>query len=273
MRYLSIFVLSFIFTLTCVHFSCGADNINTEVAQEKAIAEIIKIGGKIERDDTLPGKPVISVTILPEKRGESLTEESLAYLGNFKQLQRLGIGFFGKANPGLTDKDMIYLKDLTNLRYLCLRITRISSSGLVNLRDMKNIETLIISDSNISGIGLQNIKYMAKLNTLELSSCDLIDEDMEYIKELNNLETLIISHNIKLTDKGIDKLIGLKKLKKLNLFGIYTITDHGLESIGKITSLESLILQKDIKYTQNGLDMLQETLPKLKISVYQFGGM
>src|SRR4051794_21038222 len=54
-------------------------------AQERAIARIHELGGRITRDETKPGKPVIFVTLT----GSSVTDADLALLTTMRDLKVL----------------------------------------------------------------------------------------------------------------------------------------------------------------------------------------
>src|SRR5208282_6289001 len=60
--------------------------------QAKAIAEIEKLGGKVMRDTTSPGKPVVAVDFAPTEwpwKNEKFTDSGLQHLKGFAQLQSL----------------------------------------------------------------------------------------------------------------------------------------------------------------------------------------
>jgi uncharacterized protein YceK len=69
--------------------------------EEKAVNAIEALGGKVKRDDKLPGRPVVEVD-----------------LGGTK----------------VTDTGLKDLKELKNLKFLCLAGTKISSAGLKDLQ-------------------------------------------------------------------------------------------------------------------------------------------
>jgi internalin A len=56
-----------------------------EDAEVKALATIKKLGGKVTRDETAPGKPVVQVVLSASKA----TDADLAQLKIFKQLKSL----------------------------------------------------------------------------------------------------------------------------------------------------------------------------------------
>ncbi len=82
------------------------------VAQEasdeaSAIKKIELLGGKVERDDTLPKRPVIGISFQESKR---LTDSHLHLLKEFTRLQSLN--FWGTQ---ITDRGLKQLGELKNL--------------------------------------------------------------------------------------------------------------------------------------------------------------
>jgi hypothetical protein len=81
-------------------------------AQEKAVARLEKLGGKVIRDDNQPGRPVIEVILLNSPVGEG---------------------------------DLACLKDLRHIRSLDLGGNRITDAGLVQLGALKELQELRLS--------------------------------------------------------------------------------------------------------------------------------
>ena len=69
------------------------------VSEEKAIAAIEKLGGRIERDDKKPGNPVRSVSFW----GTQLTDAGLKELQPFKELTSLNLYETKITDAGLKD--------------------------------------------------------------------------------------------------------------------------------------------------------------------------
>jgi hypothetical protein len=78
-------------------------------AQESIMAEITRLGGQFERDENLPGKPIIKVDLHSTK---------------------------------VTDSDLKLLKKLPELRTLDLRLTGISDAGIANIKKLTKLQTL-----------------------------------------------------------------------------------------------------------------------------------
>src|SRR5947208_8506214 len=85
--------------------------------EASAVKAVENLGGKVTRDDKLPGKPVIGV--------------------NF--------------NPGVvTDAVLKELKDLKQLASLSLRLTKVTDAGLKELEDLKQLTSLDLRDTEVT---------------------------------------------------------------------------------------------------------------------------
>src|SRR5438105_3614571 len=88
--------------LTLVAPAARADD-----AEDKAVAFVEKLGGKVTRDEKLPGKPVVAVNL----RNTFVKDADLKELAAFKSLTTLDLS----GNPGVTDDGMQHLVPLKNL--------------------------------------------------------------------------------------------------------------------------------------------------------------
>src|SRR5262249_36227661 len=93
-------------------FSGPAPARDTKADQERAVAALQKLGGKITTDDARPGHPVVAV--------------SFAY------------------RP-VTDADLTALKDLPALESLDLRVTRITDAAAAHLKGLATLKALNLS--------------------------------------------------------------------------------------------------------------------------------
>jgi hypothetical protein len=89
--------------------------------QDRAVAEIKKLGGKVEIDAKKPGKPVVTVMLANR---EDITDETLVFLKSLTQLTHLWL-----ASTSVTDEGLTHLKGLKKLQYLYLGGTKVNGSG------------------------------------------------------------------------------------------------------------------------------------------------
>src|SRR4051794_27100456 len=98
---------------------------NVNSMQDRAVAEVTRLGGKIEVDETLPGKPIVKVDL---------------------------------HSTQVTDLDLVFLKDLIQLRALDLRLTQIGDAGVANLKKLTKLQTLNLFRTQLSDVGLAHLK-------------------------------------------------------------------------------------------------------------------
>ena len=136
-------------------------------------------GGKVQRDDRLPDRPVTAV--------------------DFTESRRVG------------DKNLYVLKTLKNLTTLTLRGTNIKDAGLKEIREIKSLTTLYLGFPQITDAGLKELRDLKNLTTLDLSCNQITDAGLKELSELKNLTTLIL-YGTKITDAGLKELGELKNL-------------------------------------------------------------
>ena len=182
----------------------------TDSSKDRTIAEVERLGGKVELDEALPRKPIIKIDL----HSTQITDADLSFLA--------------RAN-----------RDLKQLRYLDLRLTKIGDAGVTN------------------------VKHLASLQTLNLFRTQLSDQGMSSIKNLKQLQTLLIG-GTKVTDAGLVNLKSLKELKKLSLFQTQ-VTDAAIPHLKVLPKLESLLIS-GTKISDAGARELQKALPRLQFS-------
>jgi Leucine-rich repeat (LRR) protein len=158
----------------------GLASADEAADQEKAIDEVKKLGGKVERNDKEPGKPVTTVNL---------------------------------ALSQVTDENMAILKAFPKVQKLSLNGTKISDAGLEPLKELAGLQKLYLVDTKITDAGLAHLKGLVNLHVLSLVGTQLTDEGLEQLKEMENLQELYVA-GTKVTDDGVKKLKeALPKLK------------------------------------------------------------
>jgi len=138
---------------------CGCHQ-DPSAQEAKAIKAIEDLGGKVTRDDSLPGRPVVGVTF-PEVN--SITNAGMKELRNFRNLRLLDIH-----GTGITDAGLKNLKELKGLQTLILEANDITDVGLRELKELNGLETLDLHSLKITDVGLREIKGLTALRTLDL---------------------------------------------------------------------------------------------------------
>lgn len=190
--------------LTLVVWLCGCSaqpssehsKTTAETEQERAIAEIERMCGKVTVDEKSPGKPVIEVDLV--------------------QLQWIDAGV---AN----------IKGLTQVRVLNLMCSAFTDAGLANVEGLTQLQTLTLAATNITDMGLGHLKAMTQLQTLDLTMTKVTDAGLVHLKNFAQLKSLSLD-DTQVTDAGMANLGGLTQLKELSLSGT-KVTDAGIAKL------------------------------------------
>jgi Leucine-rich repeat (LRR) protein len=156
---------------------CGimpAKLLAQDAAGDKAIADIQKSGGKVDRDEAAPGKPVITVNLGVSQ----VNDAGLEPLKAFPKLQRLTLN-----NTKITDAGLEHLKPLTGLQKLYIVDVPITDAGLERLKGLSNLRVLSLVGTNITDAGLAHIKGMTNLQEVFLASTKVTDAGIKSLKE------------------------------------------------------------------------------------------
>jgi len=128
--------------LACLSGAARADEASAAKAVEK-------LGGKVTRDEKLPGKPVTGVTL----GGGRVTDAGLKELKELTQLTTLSLNHARVTGAGLKQ-----LKDLKRLTSLALHNTKVTDADLKELKDLKQLTTLYLNMTGVTDAGLKELK-------------------------------------------------------------------------------------------------------------------
>ena len=178
MRYLSVLVLVAAFHL------CHRTVVATDRQDEpKAIAKIELLGGKVTRDDKLPGCPVIGIDFQESKR---LSDKYLHLLRQFPNLTSLSL-----RNTKITDAGMKEIGKLHTLKSLNLWNTPITDAGLREIRELNGLTELILVSTKITDVGFAKISNFKNLKTLDIAGIQLNDANVtRLMKTLPNIDII-----------------------------------------------------------------------------------
>ena len=139
------------------------------MSEDKAAAALVKIGGKLKRDDA--GR-IVEVDL-----GEK----------------------------PITDADLVHLVGLRAVRELSLHQTRITGAGLVHLKNLTTLNRVFFSDTAVDDQGVSQLEKLKSLKTLGLSGTRITDGGLEHLGGLKAL-TSLFALGTKVTDAGVAKL-------------------------------------------------------------------
>jgi len=201
--------------------------------QEKAIAEIKKLGGRVNVDETSPSKPVKSVGLA----GSKVTDAGLEHLKDLTKLQSLRLFHTNVTDAGLTN-----LKGLTQLHSLILKMRyddhEITDAGLANLKGLTKLRSLHLINADVTDAGLANLRGLSQLQSLGLASTKVTCAGLVHLRGLSKLQWLGLTLS-NITDAGLENLKGLPHLQSLAL-GCTNVTDAGLLHLEGLSNLQSL---------------------------------
>lgn len=137
----------------------GTVGCHQPTGEERARAEIERVGGEVRRDGQLPGTPVVTV-LLSRTR---VIDGELSLLANFPQLRTLDL-----RGTRISDKGLTHLERLTTLQHLYLDSTPITDAGLSHLEGLKELRKLSLRDTSITDFGLGFLKGLTNLEEVNL---------------------------------------------------------------------------------------------------------
>jgi Leucine-rich repeat (LRR) protein len=181
-----------------------------------------------------------------------LTEKELHYVKQLTNLTKLHFKY-----GQITDKELVHLKGLTNLASLHFSSPisqyqiKITDAGLEHLKGLTNLTSLYVGESQITDDGLEHLKGLTKLQELYLHTSLTTDEELQsqitdeglgHLKGLTNLTSLSIAKSPPiLFDFGPAKERRRASLAKLSLDSSQ-ITGVGMENLKGLTNLTTLYL-------------------------------
>ncbi len=149
--------------------------------------------------------------------GQQVTDENLAYVGQMTGLEELSIFWSFQ----LTDKGISQLSGLKRLRILEIDNSRMTDVSLGTIGKLTNLEELRIGGVGFSDRGLAQLKGLTRLTELSLGAG--------------------IRKNERITDAGLEFLMGMKALERLDVTGS-ELSDRGLARLGELQNLKNIRL-------------------------------
>lgn len=197
--------------------------------EQKAIDAVVKAGGKAEID------PKLSAAARVSAKFESATDGVLLAL---------------KKQPLVGSVDVF-------------DATRCTEKGLVALKELPNLRRLILSKSDLTPARVTAIGQCKELRDLRLPESGLTDAELVALKKLTLLELLDVSDNSRVTDKGLATIKTFDRLRALHLVKT-SITDKGLIELKGLDGLRTLYVGAT-KVTADAADKFADEMPNLRV--------
>ena len=216
-------------------------------AEQKAIAEIEKLGGIVQTETCAPellrkrlgperSKLVTVVNMMPSRETSAA---AFQHVRQFSQLKKL---FLNAAQATkITDEGFGHLRKITKLKYLHCSYSGITDNALAQLSALKYLTALDLPGSRLTDAGLRHVREMTGLKVLNVGGGPVGG----------------------ITDSGLKNLRGLTQLESLNL-GNTSVTDTGMEHLENLDNLKVLWLS-NTRVTEIGASTLKDANPDVEI--------
>jgi len=179
------------------------------------------------------------------------------------QLERLRLA----AGNTLGGDDLEFLADMPRLRVFWLQCS-VEGNVLAALRQVPQLTELRLQANQLTDHDLEHIKNHILLQhlTLESNSGNFVSDDgLSCLARLTELRFLNVSNCRGITDRGLQKIDHLRKLRTLRLNST-SVTDQGLPHLAGLTQLENLSL-RSTSITPPGLKQLGALLRIRKLTL------
>ncbi len=155
-----------------------------------------------------------ALTVRPQLELVAL-RPAMPYICTLKSLRRLSV-----EGANIDDRDVAYLSKLTSLEVLNVNLTGLTGRGMSKLSSLRNLTHLLFNQNKDIYPMLKAMEGSERLSTLYLELPDplLSEDDSRLIGTFKNLESLGLGDS-GATDKTLDSLTKLKKLRNLDLTG------------------------------------------------------
>ncbi len=292
MRFRSAFMTIAVFAAS---LAMAEDNLD----EFKTIEKIELLGGSIERDETLPDRPVIGIRFSTKSRFNDKYVYLLKKFENLKTLDLIdatmtdiGINTLGQltslnelqlSGPEITDQSVNELCKLVNLSQLTLCGTEMTSAGQKILHE--SLPTLVISNEkafykrvvNIGGT-VDNIRVGNKIETfrLKFDESRVTDDQLREVLPLRGVRTLTdlwFKDCRNITDAGIKELVSFRTMSNLTIQDCPQITSKSLTSFKNHQGLTCLYFAQSeqhqgIRLTDDGMKDIAELKNLTRLQIF-----
>jgi Leucine-rich repeat (LRR) protein len=156
-------------------------------------------------------KPLENVVALTCYYAESLTEDGIAHLKGWKNLEHLNL-----RGTKVTSKVFEHVAQLASLRSLDLGFTRIDDEGFEHLANLPHLAKLTIGGNRLSGTSLSLLRSLPSLTDLDVGGIQRVDSGL---------------WGLPLTDQNLGRIGQLRQIRSLSLAAA-TLADRGIDRPG-----------------------------------------
>jgi internalin A len=157
------------------------------------LALIEDAGGGVERDESLPNRPIIDVMISDSKATDGILKQISALGGTVRAIALSSTSF---SDAGLKD-----LKYFPKLETLALANTKVTDAGMKEFLRLEHIENIDLSGNAVTDAALKNLKGLVNLRTLTLDNTPVTDACLKDVAEMKDLKNIFLRET-KTTEEG-----------------------------------------------------------------------
>ena len=181
--------------------------LHADQPEDRSVAAIEALGGRVNRNDQGPRAPVIRVDLSSTKA----TDNDLKALATLKDLQWLTL-----SQTVVTDAGLKELALLPALQVLELQGTRVTDAGLKHLAPLNGLRELYLIETKVADAGLKDLSPLQSLTILDLTATRVTDAGLKNLKDLKGLKELLLEET-RVTAVGAAEL--RKSLPNCRIFG------------------------------------------------------
>lgn len=171
----------------------------SELTEASVITTLEGFGALLTRDDTLPDRPVKSISF---EAHTLFGDQQIHWLKSLPKLTNLNLNWTLCTDAGMKD-----LGELTTLTSLTMAGNRqVTDECLKHIGQLKELKYLsLASCRRITGVGVKELAGLKNLTALHLSRTQVTDDCLDDLKGLDKLEHLSLAET-KVTEAGIREL-------------------------------------------------------------------
>jgi hypothetical protein len=120
-------------------------------------------------------------------------------------------------NGRATDETLRLIGQVPSIKVITLKGGNVTNTGVAYLCELPNLQALGLWQTHVGDGGLQCLAPHKHLKNLVLDETNVTDQDLVYLRDMTDMEEWLGLTDNPITDRGLENLVGMKKLRSLNL--------------------------------------------------------
>lgn len=196
----------------------------------------------------------------------TLDDANLALIGDLPNLEKVGIDGATFSDSGM--KHMAGWKSLKTMTFFHeLNKKEFTGAGLTHLKDLPNFESFGCGGSPFTDAGMEAVARLPHLKDLRVWHTMNTDAGTAKLKDATNLRSVWLAPQFttRITDESLARLADVKSLEEVRITETKLTWDAGLQHLIALPKLKKLNLD-ETDITDADLAKLKEELPKVEVS-------